>query len=65
MAFGVEGVSSVAKMLSKIVKRLAYCQKNGIVSQSMWLITSSANCVPCACCASLAAEFFAYLEYSS
>src|SRR5271165_1267786 len=46
-AFGVDGVSSVAKMLSNSVKRLAYRQKKGIVSQSMCAMTRRANCVPC------------------
>ena len=48
IALGVEGVSSVAKILSKIVKWLAHFQKNGIVSQSMCDITRRANCVPLA-----------------
>ena len=34
MALGVEGPSSVAKILSNRVKRAAYRQKNGMVSQS-------------------------------
>ena len=46
IAFGDEGVSSVANILSKIVNRLAYCQKNGIVSQSICAMTRRANCLP-------------------
>src|ERR1035437_3267606 len=46
MALGVEGVSSVAKMLSKIVKWLAQSHMNGTVSQSMCCMTTLANCLP-------------------
>ncbi len=63
IAFGVEGVSSVAKMLSKIVKLLAQFQKNGIVSQSMCDMTRRANWVPSAAFA--APPFEANRLYSS
>ena len=63
IAFGVEGVSSVAKILSKIVKRLAKFQNSGMVSQSMCAITRRANCVPSAWLILFPA--LAYFRYSS
>src|ERR1700722_11953045 len=62
-AFGVEGVSSVAKLLSKMVKRLAYRQKNGMVSQSICAMTRRANCLPMASRAAPPAR--AYLRHST